>query len=59
MRSELSEADARFCTNLARILTIEEKLNTKFDDVALQICNLKETGDLHEKISLNAEGLPI
>ncbi len=39
--SELSEADA-FAQILERILTIEEKLNTKIDDVTLQVCNLKE-----------------
>ncbi|CAB4029410.1 Hypothetical predicted protein, partial [Paramuricea clavata] len=43
-------ADA-FAQILERILTIEEKLNTKIDDVALQVCNLKEADDLHEKIS--------
>ncbi len=48
--SELSEADA-FAQILERILTIEEKLNTKIDDVALQVCNLKEVDDLHETIS--------
>jgi hypothetical protein len=35
----ISEADA-FAQILERILTIEEKLNTKIDDVALQVCNL-------------------
>ncbi len=46
----MSEADA-FAQILERILTIEEKLNTKIDDVALQVCNLKEVDDLHETIS--------
>ena len=50
--SELSEADA-FAQILERILTIEEKLNTKIDDVAMQVCKLKEAEDLHEKISHN------